>query len=102
MHPFSLENSDACLPDRPRGDKLTWLSRLLSLTGLVISVVSRLLVPAPRPYGIPLPLFGVAGYLALLVTACMRGPRARTLGMLFTVIAVSASAVSRPPDPAGA
>jgi uncharacterized membrane protein len=94
-------------------DRLTWLSRLLSLIGLGISaylayVYLRHQTPVcdasrgcevvassdyARPYGIPMPLFGVAGYLALFVTACLRGQRARTLGMVFTVIAVAASGV---------
>lgn len=94
-----------------RTDKLTWLSRALSLTGLAIATYlawTYLHDQAPvcaishgceaveqskwaRPDGIPLPLFGMAGYLALLVTACLRGQRARTLGMVFTVCAISAS-----------
>jgi uncharacterized membrane protein len=40
-----------------------------------------------------MPLFGVAGYLALLVTARLRGERARLWVMVFTVIAIGASAV---------
>ncbi len=92
-------------------DKLTWLSRALSLCGLTISSYlawTYLHGTAPvcaiahgcaeverskwaRPDGIPLPLFGMAGYLALLITACRRGQRARTLGMVFTVCAISMS-----------
>jgi uncharacterized membrane protein len=94
-----------------RTDKLTWLSRLLSLIGLTISgylayTYLRNQVPVcstgsgckivamsdyARPGGIPLPLAGVAGYSALFVTACLRGERARMLGMVFTVMAIGAS-----------
>ena len=96
-----------------RTDKLTWLSRALSLTGLLIAsylayTYLRNQVPVcersngcatvahsayARPYGIPLPLFGVGGYLLLFVTACMRGERARTAGMVLTVAAIGASIV---------
>lgn len=96
-----------------RTDKLTWLSRALSLTGLLIAsylAVTYLRGQSPvcstsngceivanseyaRPYGIPLPLFGVGGYLALLISACMRGEKARMWGMVFTVIAIGASGV---------
>lgn len=93
-------------------DKLTWLSRLLSLTGLGIScylAYTYLHHQAPvclaglhgclkveqssyaRPAGIPMPLFGVVGYLALFVTACMHGPRARAAGMVLTVCAIATS-----------
>lgn len=93
-------------------DKLTWLSRALSLTGLAISgylAYTYLRHQAPvcvggsqgclkveqsryaRPFGIPMPLFGVAAYLILFVTACMRGQRARTAGMVLTVIAFATS-----------
>src|SRR5271165_7050778 len=89
-------------------DRLTWLSRALSLTGLCIStylLVTYLHHQAPIclagskgclkveesryawPAGIPMPLFGVLGYLTLLVTACMRGQRARTAGMVLAVFA---------------
>jgi uncharacterized membrane protein len=95
-----------------RTDKLTWLSRLLSLTGLAISMYlayTYLHHQAPvclaglhgclkveqssyaRPAGIPMPLFGVAGYLALFATACLRGQRARTIGMVLTVCAIATS-----------
>jgi len=95
-----------------RTDKLTWLSRLLSLAGLGISIYlayTYLHHHAPiclaglhgclkveqssyaRPAGIPMPLFGVAGYLALFVTACMRGHGARTAGMVLTVCAIATS-----------
>lgn len=96
-----------------RTDKLTWLSRALSLVGLGISVYLaytylRHQIPVcdgsngcgkvaqsdyARPGGIPMPLFGVAGYLLLFVTACMRGDRAREAGMVLTVIAIAASGV---------
>ena len=93
-------------------DKLTWLSRLLSLTGLGIScylAYTYLHHQAPvclaglhgcvkveqsryaRPGGIPMPLFGVAGYLALFVTACIPGQRARAAGMVLTVCAIATS-----------
>ena len=95
-----------------RTDKLTWLSRGLSLTGLAISSYlawTYLHHQAPIcvagsqgclkvehssyawPGGIPMPLFGVAGYLALFVTACMHGERARLAGMVMAVFAVAAS-----------
>ena len=96
-----------------RTDKLTWLSRALSLIGLGIScylAFTYLRGQSPvcstsngceivansayaRPGGFPLPLFGVAGYLGLFVTACMRGESARQAGMILTVIAVGASGV---------
>lgn len=96
-----------------RTDRLTWLSRALSLTGLSIASYlawTYLHHSAPvcaiahgcqaveqskwaRPGGIPLPLFGMAGYLLLFITACMRGQRARTIGMLLTVGAISTSLV---------
>jgi uncharacterized membrane protein len=95
-----------------RTDRLTWLSRLLSLTGLALSsylayTYLRHQVPVcstsngcevvahskyARPSGIPMPLFGMAGYLLLFVTACMRGERARMWGMVLTVCAIAASA----------
>ena len=94
-----------------RTDKLTWFSRLLSLTGLSISTYlawKYLHNQAPvctithgcakveqskwaRPGGIPLPLFGMVGYTALFITACIRGQRARTWGMIFTVGAIGVS-----------
>ena len=97
-----------------RTDKLTWLSRALSLTGFAIAaylttVFLQDLPPAcfggstgcatvqhssyAHLAGIPLPLFGLAGYALLFVSACLPGQRARTAGMVFTVVAVSASAV---------
>ena len=42
--------------------------------------------------GIPLPLFGLAGYTLLFISACLPGQRARTAGMVFTVFAIVASA----------
>jgi uncharacterized membrane protein len=95
-----------------RTDKLTWLSRALSLTGLAISTYlayTYLNHEAPVcvagsqgclkveqssyawPGGIPMPLFGVAGYLLLFTTACMRGQRARTAGMVLAVFAIAVS-----------
>lgn len=95
-----------------RTDRLTWLSRALSLTGLLIAsylayTYLRHQVPLcsssngcekvansdyARPGGVPMPLFGVAGYLLLFVTACIRGERARAAGMVLTVFAIAASA----------
>jgi len=43
--------------------------------------------------GIPLPVFGLAGYAMLFVTACFPGERARTAGMVFTVLAITASVI---------
>ncbi len=95
-----------------RTDKLTWLSRGLSLTGLAISsylAYTYLRHEAPIclagsqgclkvsrssyawPGGIPMPLFGMAGYLALFTSAWLRGQRARTAGMVLAVFAVSVS-----------
>lgn len=95
-------------------DGLTWLSRALSLVGLMIaSYLTFMYLRDAAPIciggashsgcltveqsryahvdGIPLPIFGMFGYLMLLLTACMKGQRARTAGMLFTVMAISAS-----------
>jgi uncharacterized membrane protein len=92
-----------------RADKLTWVSRALGLTGLAIStylLYTYLRHQAPvcvggsggclkveqsryaRPDGIPMPLFGVLGYLALLSTTFMVGQRARTAGMVLAVCAI--------------
>ena len=92
-----------------RTDKLTWLSRALSLTGFAIAaylttVYLQDLPPAcfggstgcatvqhssyAHLAGIPLPLFGLVGYALLFVSACLPGQRARTAGMVFTVVAV--------------
>lgn len=92
-------------------DRLTWMSRCLSLTGLALSTYlayAYLRHQAPvcsgssgcetvanssyaRPFGIPMPLIGVAGYLSLFVLACRRGQQALLLGMVLTVVAISAS-----------
>jgi uncharacterized membrane protein len=99
------------LYDNLRTDRLTWLSRMLSLAGLCISSYlawTYLHHQAPvctithgcaavehskwaRPAGIPLPLFGMLGYMLLFIAACMRGQRARTIGMVLTVGAISLS-----------
>jgi len=97
-----------------RTDKLTWLSRALSLTGFAIaSYLTTVYLEHVAPVcfggsggcvtvqhssyahvaGIPLPLFGLVGYALLFVSACLPGQRARTAGMVFTVFAISASAV---------
>ncbi len=94
-------------------DKLTWLSRALSLTGLAIAayLTSVYLQHIPplcgtsggcvivqhsryaHVVGVPLPVFGLIGYTMLFITACLPGQRARTAGMFFTVMAISASAL---------
>jgi len=94
-------------------DKLTWVSRGLSLTGFAIAaylttVYLRHVPPLcgtsggcvtvqHSPYahvaGIPLPILGLVGYTALFVTACLPGQRARTAGMLCTLLAITASVV---------
>ena len=94
-----------------RADWLTWLSRALSLTGLTIAaylttVYLEHLPPLCGTYGgcvtvqhsryahllgIPLPVFGLIGYTLLFVTACLPGQRARAAGMVFTVVAITAS-----------
>lgn len=91
-----------------RTDKLTWLSRGLSLCGLCLSSYLAWVYlhnQAPvctithgcatvarshwaRPMGIPMPVFGLLGYAALFVSACTRGERARTVGMVLTVFAI--------------
>jgi len=96
-----------------QADKLTWLSRALSLTGFAIAaylttVYLRHVPPLcstsggcvtvqhsqyAHVAGIPLPVFGLVGYALLFVTACLPGQRARTAGMFFTVLAMSASVV---------
>lgn len=96
-----------------RADRLTWLSRVLSLTGLGISsylCVTYLQHASPaclvgghgcttveqssyaRPYGFPLPIFGLIGYTMLFTSACLKGQRARTAGVVLALIAVGASA----------
>jgi uncharacterized membrane protein len=92
-------------------DWLTWLSRALSLTGLGLAtyLTTVYLADIPplcganggcvtvqhSPYahiaGIPLPVIGLVGYALLFITACVPGQRARTAGMVFTVIAICAS-----------
>jgi uncharacterized membrane protein len=94
-----------------RTDWLTWLSRALSLSGLLIAgylttVYVKHIPPVCGPLGgcvtvqhssyahvlgIPLPVFGLLGYTLLFITACLPGQRARTAGMVFTVVAISAS-----------
>jgi len=96
-----------------RVDRLTWVSRALSLTGLAIAtylttVYIKHVPPLCASSGgcvtvqhsryahlgpIPMPVFGLAGYAMLFVTACLPGQRARMAGMVFTVIAISASLV---------
>ncbi len=96
-----------------RTDKLTWLSRALSLTGFAIAaylttVYLQHVPPICANSGgcvvvqhsryahlgpIPLPVFGLIGYAALFITACLPGQRARMAGMVFTVLAISASIV---------
>ena len=97
-----------------RTDKLTWLSRVLSLAGLGIAayltnVYLQDLPPAcfgdshgcatvqhssyAHLAGIPLPVFGLIGYAALSISACLPGQRARAVGMAFTMIAIAASIV---------
>ncbi len=95
-----------------RTDKLTWLSRALSLTGLAIAIyLTTVYLRHTPPFclasggcvtvqhsryahvaGIPLPVFGLIGYTLLFITACLPGQRARTAGMVFTVVAIAASA----------
>jgi uncharacterized membrane protein len=103
------------MPRVRQADKLMWLSRALSLTWLAISTYlayTYLRDQGPvcfggshggclqveqsryaRPGGIPMPLFGGAGYLMLFITACMRGQRARTAGMVLTVVAIATSLI---------
>src|SRR5581483_8217428 len=93
--------------------RLTWVSRGLSLTGLTIAaylttVYLRHIAPYCVSYGgcvtvqhsryahiagIPLPVVGLFGYAMLFVTASLPGQRARAAGMVFTVLAISASLV---------
>jgi uncharacterized membrane protein len=92
-------------------DKLTWVSRRLSLMGFAIAAYLTTVYLKDIPplcgaaggcvtvqhsqyahlAGIPLPIFGLAGYAMLFVTACLPGQRVRTAGMVFTVLAISAS-----------
>ena len=101
-------------PGVMRADKLTWLSRALSLAGFAIAAYLTTVYLENVPpvclggssgcvtvqhssyahlAGIPLPLFGLAGYTLLFISACLPGQRARTAGMAFTVFAIAASAV---------
>lgn len=94
-------------------DKLTWLSRALSLTGLAIAAYLTTVYLQHIPplcassggcvvvqhsryahvLGIPTPVFGLVGYTLLFITACLPGQRARAAGMVFTVFAIGASVV---------
>jgi uncharacterized membrane protein len=94
-----------------RTDELTWVSRGLSLMGFAIAAYLTTVYLQHVPplcgasggcvtvqhsayahiAGIPLPIFGLVGYAMLFVTACLPGQRARTAGMMFTVLAISAS-----------
>jgi uncharacterized membrane protein len=96
-----------------RTDKLTWLSRALSLTGFVIAAYLTTVYLRDVPPlcggsggcvtvqhsqyanigGVPLPVIGLIGYASLFVSACLPGQRARTAGMLFTMLAIAASVV---------
>ena len=92
-------------------DRLTWLSRALSLTGLGIAAYLTTVYLQHVPplcgtsggcvtvqhsryahlAGIPLPVVGLIGYTLLFVTASLPGQRARAAGMVFTVMAITAS-----------
>lgn len=92
-------------------DKLTWLSRALSLLGFGIAAYLTTVYLQDAPplcgtsggcatvqhsqyahlAGIPLPVLGLVGYGLLFITACLPGQRARTAGMVFTVLAITAS-----------
>jgi uncharacterized membrane protein len=96
-----------------QADQLTWLSRALSMAGFAIAAYLTTVYLRHVPplcgtsggcvtvqhshyahlVGIPLPLFGFLGYAVLFVIACLPGQRARTAGMFFTVLAMSASVV---------
>lgn len=96
-----------------RTDKLTWLSRALSLTGLAIAAYLTTVYLQHVPplcassggcvtvqhsryahlLGIPMPVFGLVGYTLLFITACLPGQRARLAGMVFTVFAIGVSIV---------
>lgn len=96
-----------------RTDKLTWLSRALSLTGFGLAAyLTTVYMQDVAPVcagsggcvtvqhsqyanlaGVPLPVLGLMGYALLFITACLPGQRARAAGMVFTVIAISASLV---------
>jgi uncharacterized membrane protein len=92
-------------------DRLTWLSRALSLTGFgIASYLTTVYLQNIPPLcgtsggcvtvqhsgyahigGIPLPVIGLVGYGLLFITACLPGQRARAAGMVFTVLAITAS-----------
>jgi uncharacterized membrane protein len=92
-------------------DKLTWLSRVLSLIGFGLAAYLTTVYLQDVPplcatsggcvtvqhsqyahlAGIPLPVIGLVGYGLLFITACLPGQRARTAGMAFTVLAITAS-----------
>jgi uncharacterized membrane protein len=92
-------------------DRLTWLSRALSLAGFgIASYLTTVYLQNIPPLcgtsggcvtvqhssyahigGIPLPVIGLVGYGLLFITACLPGQRARTAGMVFTVLAITAS-----------
>jgi uncharacterized membrane protein len=92
-------------------DRLTWLSRALSLTGFAIAAYLTTVYLQDVPplcatsggcvtvqhsqyahlAGVPLPAIGLLGYAMLFITACLPGQRARTAGMVFTVLAITAS-----------
>ena len=92
-------------------DKLTWLSRALSLIGFGLAAYLTTVYLQDVPplcgtsggcvtvqhsqyahlAGIPLPVLGLVGYGLLFITACLPGQRARTAGMVFTVMAITAS-----------
>jgi uncharacterized membrane protein len=94
-----------------RTDNLTWLSRALSLTGLGIAAYLTTVYLQNVPplcgtsggcvtvqhsqyahlAGVPLPVLGLLGYAMLFITASLPGQRARTAGMVFTVVAITAS-----------
>ena len=92
-------------------DKLTWISRALSLAGFAIASYLTTVYLARVPpvclssggcvtvqhssyahiAGIPLPVIGLVGYTLLFITACLPGQRARTAGMVLTVFAILTS-----------
>jgi uncharacterized membrane protein len=92
-------------------DRLTWLSRALSLTGFGIAAYLTTVYLQDIPplcatsggcvtvqhsqyahiAGVPLPVLGLVGYALLFITASLPGQRARTAGMVFTVVAITAS-----------
>jgi uncharacterized membrane protein len=96
-----------------RADRLTWISRALSLSGFVIAAYLTTVYLADVPpvcgtgggcvtvqhstyanvAGIPLPVIGLCGYTLLFITACLPGQRARAAGMVFTMVAIAASVV---------